>query len=176
MQPKNLLFILSGEHQRDITGRCGNDPVETPHLDGVAQDGFRLALAYTPCPIRAQACASVAIEQWVLQVEAWDNAAPLCGVAPSWRCRLRAASHKVTSIGKLHFHNTDDENGFTDETPLLHKHNRMGNLIGDEVNATVFADQRAPIQRYGRREAVIVRRDHSYTPVPGEKPVLVLSA
>ena len=46
----------------------------------------------------------------------------------------------------------------------------------DAVNAKAFADQRALIASYGGREAVIARGDYSYTPAPGEKPVLVVSA
>lgn len=45
----------------------------------------------------------------------------------------------------------------------------------DAVNARAFADQRALIAAHGGREAVIARGDYSYTPAPGEKPVLVVS-
>ena len=42
MQPGNLLFILSDEHQRDCTG-CYGDPVAiTPNLDRLARAGGAL--------------------------------------------------------------------------------------------------------------------------------------
>jgi choline-sulfatase len=44
----------------------------------------------------------------------------------------------------------------------------------DLVNAQAFADQRRLIAAHGGREAVINRGDYSYTPAPGEKPVLVV--
>ena len=45
----------------------------------------------------------------------------------------------------------------------------------DAVNAQAFADQRKLIASHGGRDAVIARGDYSYTPAPGEKPVLVVS-
>jgi choline-sulfatase len=45
----------------------------------------------------------------------------------------------------------------------------------DAVNARAFADQRALIAAHGGREAIIARGDYSYTPAPGEKPVLVVA-
>ncbi len=130
MQPKNLLFILSDEHQRDITGCYGNGIVKTPNMDRLAARGVRFTNAYTPCPICVPARASLATGQWVHQVGAWDNAAPWHGETPSWHSRLRDAGHEVTSIGKLHFRSTDDDNGFTEEILPLHVLDGKGDLIG----------------------------------------------
>jgi choline-sulfatase len=42
------------------------------------------------------------------------------------------------------------------------------------VNAEAFADQRRRIAEHGGRDAILARGDFSYTPAPGEKPVLVV--
>lgn len=130
MQPKNLLFILSDEHQRDIAGCYGDRIVRTPHIDRLAARGVRFTNAYTPCPICVPARASLATGRWVHQVRAWDNAQPWHGQIPSWHHRLRDAGHEVTSIGKLHFRATEDDNGFTEERLPLHVLNGKGDLIG----------------------------------------------
>ena len=114
LEPKNLLFILSDEHQRDIAGCYGDGLVKTPNIDALAARGVRFTNAYTPCPICVPARASLATGRWVHQVRAWDNAAPYHGEFASWHHRLRAAGHAVASIGKLHFRSTDDDNGFTE--------------------------------------------------------------
>jgi choline-sulfatase len=44
----------------------------------------------------------------------------------------------------------------------------------DAVNAQAFTDQRKKIAEYGGRQAIIDRGDYSYTPAPGEMPVLVV--
>jgi choline-sulfatase len=130
MEAKNLLFILSDEHQRDVTGCYGNAAVKTPHMDRLAARGTRFSNAYTPCPICVPARASLATGRWVHQVRAWDNAAPYHGEIPSWHHRLRDGGHEVTSIGKLHFRSTDDDNGFSEEILPLHVLDGKGDLIG----------------------------------------------
>ena len=57
MTPMNLLFILSDEHQREVTGCYGNRIVKTPNMDRLARDGARFTNAYTPCPICVPTCA-----------------------------------------------------------------------------------------------------------------------
>lgn len=46
----------------------------------------------------------------------------------------------------------------------------------EAVDARAFADQRRLIAAHGGRQAVIDRGDYSYTPAPGEAPVLVVKA
>jgi choline-sulfatase len=74
--------------------------------------------------------ASLATGQWVHQTGSWDNAAPYHGEATTWHHRLRAAGHRVASIGKLHFRATEDDNGFTEEILPLHVLDGIGDLIG----------------------------------------------
>ena len=130
MQPDNLLFILSDEHQRDCAG-CYGDPVAiTPNLDRLAARGVRFTSAYTPCPICVPARAALATGRWVHATRAWDNAAPYHGELPSWHHRLRAGGHRVVSIGKLHFRATTDDNGFNEEILPLHVLDGQGDLLG----------------------------------------------
>jgi choline-sulfatase len=130
VEPRNLLFVLSDEHQRDITGCYGNPIIKTPNIDRLAAQGVRFSSAYTPCPICVPARASLATGRWVHDVRAWDNAAPYHGEIPSWHHRLREAGHRVASIGKLHFRSTEDDNGFTEEILPMHVLDGKGDLIG----------------------------------------------
>ncbi len=130
MEPANLLFILSDEHQRDVTGCYGNPVAVTPHIDRLAANGVRFTNAYTTCPICVPARGSLATGRWVFQCKAWDNAAPYHGEIPSWHHRLRDAGHRVVSIGKLHFRATADDNGFSEEILPLHVLDGIGDLIG----------------------------------------------
>jgi choline-sulfatase len=130
MTPMNLLFILSDEHQRDVTGCYGNRVVKTPNMDRLARNGVRFTSAYTPCPICVPARSALATGRWVHQTRSWDNAHPYHGEIPSWHHRLVAAGHHVTSIGKLHFRDSEDDNGFSEEILPLHVLNGIGDLLG----------------------------------------------
>ncbi|HEX2885195.1 sulfatase-like hydrolase/transferase [Vineibacter terrae] len=128
--PRNLLFILSDEHQRGVTGCYGNPLVKTPNIDRLAASGARFTNAYTPSPICVPARAALATGRWVHQTGCWDNAFPYDGRINSWHRRLRDAGHHVASIGKLHFRSSADDNGFSEELLPMHVVDGIGDLLG----------------------------------------------
>jgi choline-sulfatase len=74
--------------------------------------------------------AALATGRYPHQIRFWDNAIPYDGSVPSWHHRLKAAGHEVTAIGKLHFRNADDDNGFTEEVMPLHVVDGIGDPLG----------------------------------------------
>ncbi|QHE87620.1 sulfatase-like hydrolase/transferase [Hydrogenophaga sp. BPS33] len=130
MTPQNLLVIMSDEHSRKTLGCYGNPIVHTPHLDALAQRGTRFSDAYTTSPICVPARAAFAVGQYVHQIGFWDNADPYDGSIKSWHHLLRERGHQVTSIGKLHFRSTDEDNGFSEEILPMHVVEGKGDLIG----------------------------------------------
>jgi choline-sulfatase len=131
MQPTNLLFIMSDEHNKRVLGCYGHPMIRTPHLDRLAARGTRFTNAYTNCPICVPARASFATGQYVNRIRYWDNAIAYDGRFPSWGHRLMARGHHVTSIGKLHYVDSDPKrNGFDDEILPLHIVNGVGDLLG----------------------------------------------
>lgn len=130
MKPQNLLVIMSDEHSRKTLGCYGNSIVQTPNLDALAQRGTLFSDAYTSSPICVPARAAFAVGKYVNQIGFWDNADPYDGSAQSWHHLLRDRGHHVTSIGKLHFRSTDEDNGFSEEILPMHVVDKKGDLIG----------------------------------------------
>jgi choline-sulfatase len=131
MHPANLLFIMSDEHNKRMLGSSGHPAIKTPHLDRLAARGTRFASAYTNCPICVPARAAFATGGYVHQIRYWDNAIAYDGRVPSWGHRLMAQGHRVTSIGKLHYVDSNAErNGFDEEILPLHIVNGVGDLLG----------------------------------------------
>lgn len=130
MEPKNLLIIMSDQHQRRIAGCYGHDIVKTPHIDRLAARGARFEAAYTPCPVCVPARASFATGKYVHQIGCWDNATPFHGNQDSWHSLLRDRGHQTVSIGKLHFRSDQDDNGFSDERIGMHVIDGEGDLLG----------------------------------------------
>ncbi|MGE0314345.1 MAG: sulfatase-like hydrolase/transferase [Lautropia sp.] len=128
--PTNVLFILSDEHTRDVTGCYGHPFIRTPNLDRLAARGTVFDAAYTNCPICVPARASLHTGTWVAQNRCWDNAHPYDGSIRSWAHRLRDAGHQALSIGKLHFRSERDDNGFSQEIIPLHVVDGQGDLLG----------------------------------------------
>lgn len=129
-RPCNVLFILSDEHTRDVTGCYGHQIVKTPNLDALAARGTRFHSAYTNCPICVPARASLHTGTHVATNGCWDNAHPYDGSIRSWAHRMRDLGHHTMSIGKLHFRSAADDNGFVEEIIPLHVVDGVGDLLG----------------------------------------------
>lgn len=126
---QNLLFILSDEHNRKISGCYGHPFVKTPNIDRLAASGTTFSNAYCNSPICVPSRASLATGRYVHQTGCWDNATPYTGAPKSWHAALREQDVDVVSIGKLHFRGGDDY-GFTEELAPLHVVGGKGDLKG----------------------------------------------
>jgi len=100
---RNLLVIMSDEHNPKVAGYAGHPVVATPNLDRLAARGTRFDAAYTPSPICVPARGAFATGQPVHRSRCWDNAIAYDGRMPSWHKALRDRGHHVASIGKLHY-------------------------------------------------------------------------
>ena len=125
-KPANLLFIVSDNHNRQITGCYGHPIVRTPALDTLASRGARFANSYAQSTLCVPSRACLATGRYVHQNGCWDNAIAYDGKLPSWMHRLREADSEVTSIGKLHFRAEGEDHGFSEELLPMHLHGGKG--------------------------------------------------
>jgi len=130
MQPQNLLFIFSDQHDPQFLGAAGHPRVRTPSFDRLAARGTRFLRAATPCPVCVPARASLATGRWVHQVRMWDNAQPYDGSIVSWGHRLMARGHRVAAIGKLHYRSDEDDNGFGEKIDTMNVVEGIGDRLG----------------------------------------------
>ena len=131
MKPKNLLILMSDEHNPKLMGCAGNPIVQTPNIDALARRGTRFTSAYTACPICVPARAAFAVGKYVHQIGYWDNADAYDGRIPSWHHQLRDQGHEIVSIGKLHFRGAPgDDHGFTEEIVPMHVVDAVGDVKG----------------------------------------------
>jgi choline-sulfatase len=130
MQAKNLLFIISDEHQARALSCAGHGIVRTPNIDRLAARGTRFTAAYTPCPICVPARASLATGRYVHDIGYWDNAMGYDGRVPGFGARLQAAGVRIESIGKLHYANGDLPTGFDRQHHPMHLAEGIGQVWG----------------------------------------------
>ena len=64
MTKRNLLIIMSDEHNTAYMGCAGHPFISTPHLDALAARGTRFTSAYTSSPICVPARASFALGRY----------------------------------------------------------------------------------------------------------------
>ena len=131
LAPKNLLVLMSDEHNPRAMGCAGHALAQTPHLDRLAARGTRFTSAYTTSPICVPARAGFATGKYPHQIGYWDNADAYDGAIPSWHHLLRACGHQVVSIGKLHFRGLPgDDHGFSEELLPMHVVDGIGDVRG----------------------------------------------
>lgn len=141
-KPQNLLFILSDEHNPKALSGLGHPVARTPNLDRLAARGTLFTAASTPSPICVPARAALATGRELHAIGAYfDNADPYDGTVPSWHHALRAAGRRVVSIGKLHYRDGADDNGFSEEKLAMHVVDGVGDLL------SLVRDEHAPKRR-----------------------------
>ena len=159
MQPMNLLFIMSDEHQRNVTGCYGHPLVQTPNLDRLAAQGTRFTHAYTNCPICVPCRASLATGRYVHQIGHWDNAFPYYGAVSAWGHRLQEQGLRVDSIGKLHYRCAEDNDGFTQKHDAMYVAEGIGELISCIRENPPLRKGRGGILKAGPGESAYLRYD-----------------
>ena len=159
MQPTNMLYIISDQHNRNLLGCYGHPMVQTPNLDRLSEQGTRFTNAYTNCPICVPARASLATGRYVHQIGNWDNGHPYIGDTPSWHHRLREQGFNATSIGKLHFKGQGADHGFTEEIEPLNVVDGMGDVLGSIREQPPFRNKRPGIREAGPGDSTYLQYD-----------------
>lgn len=143
---KNLIVIMSDEHQGSALGSIGHPFVKTPNIDKLAENGILFSNAYTSCPICVPARASFATGLPVHKNRLWDNAMPYFGQIPSWGHSLQSQKVRVESIGKLHYRSQEDNDGFDKKYIPMMVVNGTGMVWGsirrENERKKVFRDKR----------------------------------
>lgn len=127
---RNVLFILSDEHNPKLLGAAGHPFIKTPALDRLAREGRRYTAAYCASPICVPSRAALATGRYTHETGNWDNAFPYAGSHRAWGHDLIAAGHECVSIGKLHYRDAEAPTGFSRQIEPMHVIDGVGDLIG----------------------------------------------
>jgi len=117
----NVLFIISDEHKRDVTGCYGHPIVKTPALDRLAAGGVLFENAYCQEPICGPSRASLLTGTYPHTCNAFSHRPKhVLRDLPTLGSVFRDAGYATAAIGKLHVRGEDKTSrdlGF-DDRPL----------------------------------------------------------
>ncbi len=161
---KNVLFIISDQHQKKALGCYGHDFVKTPNIDKLAKRGTRFSAAYTSSPVCVPARAVIATGKYIFETGYWDNCFAYDGSIRSWHHMLSENGMEVISIGKLHFTREEDPFGLTRQIKPMHIHDGVGDLRGSVKRpmAPSYTKWRG-IDRLGPGESTYTKYDADIT-------------
>ena len=108
----NIVLIQADQLAAAALGAYGNEVVQTPHLDALAEQGVVFDRAYCNSPLCAPSRASMMTGQLPSRIGAYDNAADFASSVPTFAHLLRAAGYRTTLIGRMHFIGPDQLHGF----------------------------------------------------------------
>lgn len=113
----NIVFIMPDQLRADFIGCYGADFIQTPHIDGLAQQGVRYQRAVSPSPICVPARAALltgrnAIRNGVIDNSHWLRPDDHEMGITTWAEDLHEAGYQTAAIGKMHFYPWDISEGF----------------------------------------------------------------
>jgi choline-sulfatase len=161
MAPRNVLFIMSDQHQQKVTGCYGHEFIRTPNIDALAARGTRFTTAYTNSAICVPARAALATGRYVFETRYWDNSHGYDGRVKSWHHLSGEQGCGVTAIGKLHFRSETDPLGFEESLIPMHVAGGSGDIRGCVKRPLPPPLKRSKIaERIGPGESSYTRYDH----------------
>ena len=166
MQARNLIVIMSDEHDPRYMGVSGDAQIKTPNLDALAQRGTRFTNAVTPSPICVPARAAFATGRHVHEIGYWDNAIGYDGAERGWGHTLQDAGVVVESVGKLHYQNDEAPAGFdTEHLPmnLYNGHGMVWGSVRDPLPSQAPHGKRMLGEYIGPGESTYTRYDDAVT-------------
>ena len=161
MTARNVLFIMSDQHQQKVTGCYGHDFIKTPHIDALAGRGTRFTTAYTYSAICVPARAALATGRYVNETHYWDNSHGYEGRVKSWHQLSGEQGAGVTAIGKLHYRSDKDPTGFEASMIPMHVDGGIGDIRGCVKRPMAPSLKRSKIvERIGPGESSYTRYDN----------------
>jgi len=156
MTAHNLLIIMVDEMAAQAVGAYGNRIVKTPNIDRLAARGVRFTNAYASSPICVPARAAFATGQYPHQTGYWDNVFAYDGRVRGWGHRLQEEGHRFTTIGKLHYKDSESNTGIDEQILPMHIYGG-GDVFGLEREQPPARPQSASVA------AEVMAGDSQYT-------------
>jgi len=104
----NFLLIITDQQRADHVGCYGNDVVQTPNLDALAQAGWRSENMHVATPICMPNRASLMTGRYPSTHGARHNGIPLSLRSATFVDTLRQAGYRTALVGKVHLQNMTD--------------------------------------------------------------------
>lgn len=154
VEKPNVLFILTDQQRWDTLHVYGNQDVEAPALDALAEDGVAFDSAFCTHPVCVPSRSSILTGLYLHQHGCIDNRSTLSPGFATFPGLLRDAGYHTQAVGKMHLNPTYLDVGF--DTLLLAEQDGDGRLDDDYhrelrarglVDATDLQDQRAEFRR-----------------------------
>ena len=108
----NFMIVMADQLSAPAVGSYGNEVVQTPHMDALADEGILFENAYCNSPICAPSRSSMMSGQLPSRIGSYDNASEFPARIPTFAHYLRDMGYQTCLSGKMHFVGPDQMHGF----------------------------------------------------------------
>ena len=102
LKKPNIVVYLSDDHGSEYLGCYGNEYIQTPHLDRIAEDGIRFTHAFTPTPTCAPSRSTLYTGLYPARHGAMGNHTECHAHLKTLPSTLRELGYRVAIAGKTH--------------------------------------------------------------------------
>jgi choline-sulfatase len=145
MKPRNVLLILSDQHQAAASGCYGHGVVRTPHLDRLAAEGVLFERAYCSNPLCVPSRVSLLTGRYSATTGVYSLGAALRDDTPTFAHLFGAAGYETVLAGRMHLVWSDRLHGYgrrlnpePNKGPL-NSREYWGNLLAEHDFRAAFA-------------------------------------
>jgi len=102
-EPPNVLFLHTDQQRYSALGCAGNDAIQTPHLDRLADEGLRFSRAFVQSPVCMPSRESYLTGRYPSELGIFRNGSPLPEDVRTLPEYLNSRGYDTANLGKLHF-------------------------------------------------------------------------
>ena len=102
LKKPNIVVYLSDDHGWEYLGCYGNEHIQTPHLDDIAEEGIRFTHAFTPTPTCAPSRSTLYTGLYPARHGAMGNHTECHAHLKTLPSTLRELGYRVAIAGKTH--------------------------------------------------------------------------
>ena len=161
MAPRNIVFILSDQHNPSVAGFAGNPIARTPSLDRLSRQGITFDNCYSSSPLCVPSRTSMLCGQLPSRTGVLNNFQALASHMATFVHSLSLSGYETVLCGRMHFNGPDQRHGFEkrlvgDLTPSLPGLTK--DVFGDALRG---ADSPAPaaIEKAGPGNSAVLDYD-----------------
>lgn len=103
MKKTNVLLIYTDQQRYDTIGNAGNEIIQTPALDELANHATMFNRCYTASPVCVSGRCSILYGSYPSSTKCYDNSYSMPNNKPSIMDTLKNAGYYTCGIGKMHF-------------------------------------------------------------------------
>lgn len=122
----DVLLYISDQHAAACNGFMGDNVIETPFLDSLAERSFVFDNALTSCPLCVPARASLMTSRLPSRLGVFDNSCDFRSSEVTFAHLHAIKGYDCTLVGRMHFLGLDQMHGFTNRLSVDFSPNYWG--------------------------------------------------